>query len=188
MSETTVTPSMYSAFENESEFLVYFKKLYLAYSGKIYNYVLTLSGGNAYLAEEIVQITFMKLWERRLALKDRSLVISYMYTIVRNTFFNMCEREMVRHIYYNYILRQADIPAPSIEEQIDARAFEELVALLVDRMPQKRREVFVKRWMEHKSNKEIAEEMNISENTVETHITLALRYLRENAIKMTDHE
>ena len=43
---------MYSAFENESEFLVYFKKLYLAYSGKIYNYVLTLSGGNAYLAED----------------------------------------------------------------------------------------------------------------------------------------
>lgn len=42
-----------------------FEKIYYRYSGKLYNFIMTLSHGDKYLAEEIVQDAFVKLWEVR---------------------------------------------------------------------------------------------------------------------------
>ena len=53
-----------------------------------------------------------------------------------------------------------------------------MVDQLVDKMPKKRKDVFVKSRFEGKSAKEISEEMNISQSTVENHLYQALRFLR----------
>jgi RNA polymerase sigma-70 factor (ECF subfamily) len=46
-------------------------------------------------------------------------------------------------------------------------------------MPPQRQRVFVLSRFKHKTNKEIAQILNVSEKTVEVHITLALKQLRE---------
>jgi RNA polymerase sigma-70 factor (family 1) len=170
---------MHNTFDSESEFNAYFKQLYQAYSGKIYNYILGVSGGNTYLAEEIVQIAFIKIWERRQTLKDRHLVVAYLYTIVRNTFYNMCARDAVRYVYQNYILKGDKNYDDTTEQTLDTKLLEEFIGEMIEKLPKKRQEVFLKSRMENKSYKDIAEEMQISENTVENHISLALKYLRE---------
>jgi RNA polymerase sigma-70 factor (ECF subfamily) len=112
---------MHNTFDSESEFNAYFKQLYQSYSGKIYNYILSISNNNTYIAEEIVQITFIKIWEKRQTLKDRNIVVAYMYTIVRNTFYNMCAHDAVRYVYQNYILKNEKNYEETIEQSIDTK-------------------------------------------------------------------
>jgi RNA polymerase sigma-70 factor (ECF subfamily) len=55
---------------------------------------------------------------------------------------------------------------------------------LIKQMPEKRREVFIKKKFEEKSLKEISEELNITTKTVEYHITESMRFLKNEFEKL----
>ena len=42
-----------------------FERLYNMYSGKLYNFIMRISSGNQYMAEEVVQSAFIRVWEVR---------------------------------------------------------------------------------------------------------------------------
>ncbi|MBQ7631361.1 MAG: RNA polymerase sigma-70 factor [Paludibacteraceae bacterium] len=155
-----------------------FEDIYNRYARKIYGFAIRLSNGDAYLAEEILQSTFMRLWEHWDELKDREVVLQYLFSSAKNTFLNYCEHETIQHIYQEYILRHGDEASGESEEKHDAASLESYLREIVESMPPVRRRVFVMSRYEHKSNREIAQELHISEKTVEVHITLALRELR----------
>lgn len=52
----------------------------------------------------------------------------------------------------------------------------------IEKLPQKRKEVFEKAYLDEKKSSDIAEELNISVRTVETHIYKALKFIRENVV------
>lgn len=162
-----------------------FEQLYHCYAGKLYNYVLKLSHGNKYLAEEITQITFLKVWERREYLGTPSLLTSYLFAVARNTFFNVCEHQAIEYVYFNYILDTRSESDSSMEDDIDYRSLLDGLWALVAQMPPMRRRVFLMSRQYHLSNKQIAEELGISVSTVETHIMLALRFLHEQLSSRT---
>ncbi|MBR1807952.1 MAG: RNA polymerase sigma-70 factor [Paludibacteraceae bacterium] len=156
-----------------------FEKLYDEYSGRIYGFAMQLSGGDTYLSEEILQITFLRLWEHFEDLRDKTKALNYMFQTARNTFINYCEHETVRFVYTDYILTRQQEADNHDEQQQDAHFLEEYLREIVAKMPPMRRKVFVMSRYRHLSNKEIAKQLGISEKTVEVHITLALRELRE---------
>ena len=61
----------------------------------------------------------------------------------------------------------------SSEEEI-----EKVIANAIDKLPERCREIFLKSRIEGMKYREIAEELNISANTVENHIAIALKKLR----------
>lgn len=156
-----------------------FELLYDKYSGRIYGFAMQLSGGDTYLSEEILQITFLRLWEHFAELRDQTKALNYMFQTARNTFFNYCEHETVRFVYTDYILQREQEADNHDEQQQDAYFLEEYLKEIVVKMPPMRRKVFVMSRYKHMTNKEIARQLGISEKTVEVHITLALRELRE---------
>ncbi len=156
----------------------HFEQLYARYAGRLYNYVLKLSHGNKYAAEEITQTAFMKLWENRAVITDYGTMASYLFAIARNAFFSVCEHDAIEYVYFNYILNTATIHDNSTEQQIDSTFLMEHICRLVDEMPPVRRRVFIMSRQYNMSHKQIAEQLGITVNTVETHIMLALHYLR----------
>lgn len=162
-----------------------FHQLYLRYSSKVYSFILRHSNGNQYLAEEVVQTVFMKLWERRTQFDDLSLMRPYLFSMVRNTFYKMCAHEAVRYAYEHCMKEEAKEPITqqaeaTPESTLDEESLHDLILQLAEKMPEKRRAVFYKNRIEKKSYNTIAQEMHISEKTVGTHMTMALRYLREH--------
>ncbi|MBR1878607.1 MAG: RNA polymerase sigma-70 factor [Paludibacteraceae bacterium] len=155
-----------------------FEKMYNLYARKIYGFAIRLTGGDAYLSEEILQTTFMRLWEHWDELRDKETALTYLFSIAKNTFLNYCEHETVHHIYEEYVLRHGDEASEESEQKQDAESLENYLKEIVECMPPVRRKVFVMSRYEHKSNREIAQALQISEKTVEVHITLALRELR----------
>ena len=55
-----------------------FEGIYNRYARKIYGFAIRLSDGDTYLAEEILQTTFMRLWEHWDELENRESVLNYL--------------------------------------------------------------------------------------------------------------
>ena len=127
-----------------------FESLYKAYAGKVFNYI------NSFiydpdLAKDITQNTFLQLWEVRSQLDPNGNIEGYIYSISRNLLF----REIRRlNILRNYTDR--------IKEEIK----------------EARRRIFLMRWSNGLSNKEIAQKLSISEKTVSTQIHRTIHFLK----------
>ena len=85
-----------------------FEKVYKLYSGKLYNFVMRISGGDSYWAEEIVQRTFVRLWEIHDQVSPDKSLISYLCTIAKNLLMNVYQRQTVEYIYAEYVLESSE--------------------------------------------------------------------------------
>jgi RNA polymerase sigma-70 factor (ECF subfamily) len=65
-----------------------------------------------------------------------------------------------------------------LDKNLDYESLLEKLDEFISQMPEKRREVFIKKKFEEKSLKEIAEELSVTPKTVEYHITEAMKYLK----------
>lgn len=155
-----------------------FERLYDAYSRHIYGFAMRLSHGDTYLSEEIVQDTFTRLWEHWDGLRDQQAALGYLFSTAKHIFLNYCEHDMVKYVYEEYVMQHGTEATSEPESREEARSLEEYFRQIVANMPPVRQKVFTMSRFEHKSNKEIAAALGISEKTVEVHITLALRELK----------
>ena len=155
-----------------------FEQIYDTYSRRIYGFAMRLSGGDTWLSEEVVQTTFMRLWEHWDSLQDKQAALGYLFSTAKHIFLNYCEHEMVKYLYEEYVMQHGSEATSEPESRQEARSLEEYFKQIIANMPPVRQRVFTMSRFEHKSNKEIAATLGISEKTVEVHITLALRELK----------
>ncbi len=133
------------------------------------------------LCEEIVQDVFIDLWVNR---KKRNIenLFPYLQSAVRYQVFMM----------YNKNKKLPDFEEPlehliSIPPQADAGFFlNELTAAIqhwLDHQPEKRREIFRLRYLENLTTREIAEELEITQKTVQNQLNTAQGSLRSAVSK-----
>lgn len=130
------------------------------------------------VCQEIVQDLFTSFWLGRKEFQLRASLESYLYVAVRYKVFNHLEKELVRRNYRSTLPAPALLADNSTEESIFLKDLNHQLEEELGQLPEKCRQVFELSRREQKSNREIALELNISEKTVENHITKALRILR----------
>lgn len=155
-----------------------FESLYNAYVGKIFNYI------NSFiydpdLAKDITQNTFLQLWDSRSNLDVNGNIEGYIYSIARNLLF----REIRRlNIFKNYAVKVQEAAKEGeesdIEENLSRDMIEQQILSLLAELPEARRRIFLMRWSNGLSNKEIAQELSISEKTVSTQIHRTISFLK----------
>lgn len=163
-----------------------FEKLYERYSGKLYNFIMRLSSGNQYMAEEVVQSTFIRIWEVREKVDADASFISFLCTIAKNLLMNMYQRQTVEYVYNEYLMKSGVDRDSQTEENIDLRFLNDYIDSLAEKLPAQRRKIFILSKRLNYTNKEIAGIMNISESTVATQLSLAVKYVREQLMKHYD--
>jgi len=130
-------------------------------------------------AEEIVQEFFVKLWTGRREIKKSGTLKSYFFTSVKNRALNFLKKEKIsekvrqelREMIETDRLYQPDL---FVESELQPR-----IKSAFEKLPPRTNEVFTLSRFKDFSNDEIAEQLNISKRTVETHISNALKLLRE---------
>ncbi len=130
-------------------------------------------------AEEIVQEFFVKLWTGRKEIKQSVTLKSYFFTSVKNRALNYLKKEKIsekvrvelREMIETDRLYQPDL---FVESELQA-----LIKSAFEKLPSRTGEVFGLSRFKGFSNDQIAEHFNISKRTVETHISNALKILRE---------
>lgn len=163
-----------------------FEKLYNLYSGKLYNFMMRLSSGNQYMAEEVVQQTFIRIWEVREKIDPAENFISYLCTIARNMSMNMYQHQTVEYIYTEYLLKSSSERDCQTEENTDLRSLNDYIDSLAEELPPSRKRIFLLSKRQGYTNKEIAAMLDISESTVATQLSLAVKFMREQFIKHYD--
>lgn len=163
-----------------------FEAIYNTYSGKLYNFILTISKGDKYMSEEIVQSTFIRLWEVREQIDPKHRILSYLSKIAKNQLFNKYKRQTVEYVYHEYILKKQTNHDNTTENEIDFKWLDKFVNELIEQLPPSRKKIFILKKKEDRSTKEIAEMMNISISTVETQLSLAMKFIRTQFEKNYD--
>jgi RNA polymerase sigma-70 factor (ECF subfamily) len=129
-------------------------------------------------AREITQEAFISLWEKRASIDLSKPVKTYLSTTVRNKCLNWLRdnKKFNREILdiEGLISDKSYIqPDRLIEAEI-----REKIAIAIDRLPQKCREIFVLNRYENLKYQEIANRLDISVKTVETQMSKALQHMR----------
>ncbi len=128
-------------------------------------------------AEGMVQDFFTTLWCNRRKLHISHSFAAYAHAAIRHLVFHHLEKEIVRRTYRSRHAGEA--PARnSTEETVLERDLQARLEKAVTLLPGQCRSVFELSRQAHKTNKEIARELEISEKTVENHLNRALRILR----------
>ena len=130
-------------------------------------------------AEDVVQEVFIRLWQIHESIHPGDNFSGLLFIITRNLIFNRFRRQ-IDPLGFKVSVLAALETSDDIESEISARDLSEYIDRLVDLMPARQRQVFNMSRREHKSYREIAEELDLSQKTVEAHMREALRFLRDN--------
>ena len=157
-----------------------FLLLYQRYWAKVYRFC-QLYLIDRSVAEDVVQEVFIKIWESRLFLREDDHFEGLLFIITRNFVFNQ-HRKFVNEEFYELTVLSAMESGEDVEEEICTRDLQKFVDTLIQELPDRRRLIFNMSRKEHKSYKEIAQALQISEKTVENQINAALKFLRRNLL------
>lgn len=155
-----------------------FNEIYKIYSNRIYLFSCKLLH-DKYLAEEIVQDVFFKLWQYKSNIKDNLSFDSFIFTITYNQIRKYFRR---KKIIEKFISSENTI-VENYKLNVDYITLSKIIENLIEKLPEQRRKIFVKSRIEGLSNDEIAIEMKISKKTVENQLTSALKFMRTNLEK-----
>jgi RNA polymerase sigma-70 factor (family 1) len=154
-----------------------FKEIYSRYWKKLYSDAYKRLK-NKELAEEAVQEIFTNFWIKRQSLQINTTVGGYLHLAVVNKVIDYHRKELLKAKYKEAFKIVQSTVDTSTEDGILLRDLAHTIEAEVEHLPEKCRSVYQLSRIEHKSNKEIAHSMGISEKTVENHLTKALKKLR----------
>ena len=155
-----------------------FTTLYETYWAKVYNFSRLYLTSSTEI-EEVVQDVFVKVWEARIFIKENENFKGFLFIITRNIIFNQFRKSFNENAYKLAVLKSAS-ESYSIEEEMVASDLHIYINKIIEELPPRQQEVFKLSREKHLSYREIAQQLDISEKTVERHINEALKFLRKN--------
>lgn len=156
-----------------------FDTLYNAYADSLYGFAL-LHTKSVVQAEDIVQDTFLKLWNKRESLSEEGSFKSMLFTIAKNHIIDLFRQQINRTDFEDYIAFCEDehLSDNSSVEKIYYDDFLEKLALAKQKLTPAQRTIFELSREEGMSNAQIAKVSELSEQTVKNHLSAALKVLR----------
>ncbi len=155
-----------------------FEKLYFKYCKKLYNFVFSICK-NREDTEGLVQLVFMKVWEKRTEIDTEQSFSGYIFRIAKNSLLNKIKKKLNERVYLDYLLSRPEDLSNSVEKNINFLELNLEIDRLIKNIPEKRRKIFLLSRMEGLTYREIAAKLNISVNTVNTQISKSLEELRD---------
>lgn len=129
-------------------------------------------------AEDVIHELFAGLWNKRSTIVIKSSLAAYLYTAVRNRIMDIIAHKQVETKYVTSLQNFIETGYCITDYQVRERLFAALIDKEIAALPPKMRRVFELSRKRVMSHKEIAAELNISEQTVRKQINNALKILR----------
>lgn len=156
-----------------------FSELYERYAAMLLQHATSVLSLRAD-AEDVVHDVFANIWTKSKEIHIHTSVKSYLFTALRNNMLNRLQRSKVIDNYLDALQKHLDQQSGlSPDEQLYEKDTRIRINTSLEKLPRKMREVFVLSRVHEYSYKEISEKLNISNDTVKSHIKNALKILRK---------
>lgn len=156
-----------------------FAALYQRYWDKVFAVALHRLG-DVHEAEEVVQEIFLSLWARRNSIQLTHSLQTYLSVAVKYKVINHLARQYRRQLQLDELANTAPQNFNSTAEWLNEKELRSQLEKGIGNLPEKCRIVFLLSREENKTYAEIAAELNISQKTVEAHMSKALSTLRQS--------
>ena len=160
----------------------YFKQVFDQYHQKLYFFILYKTKSE-YIAEEVVQMAFTKLWQSRQTLHEEYAISTQLFRMATTILIDFLRK------YNNKDAVTARLDVLTVDKGIDSTTekmsgaeLQKRISEAVNDMPPVRKQVFEMSREHGMSYREIAETLSVSSRTVETHIYKALKQIKKHII------
>lgn len=164
----------------------YFRQVFDLYHQKLYFFILYKTKSD-YIAEEVVQMAFTKLWQCRQTLQEEYTISTQLYRIANTILIDFWRK------YNNQNAVTARLDGLDIEKGVDSTTekirgaeLQKSILEAVNDLPPVRKQVFEMSREQGMSYREIAETLSVSSKTVETHIYKALKQIKKHISMVID--
>lgn len=133
------------------------------------------------VCEDIVQETFFRLWKNRKIMEVNSSFRNFLVTSVKNSCMDYLRKQSVRELHADRQLKSntSNNYADETPETIyTIKELEDILHAALDKLPVNIRKAFQLSRFENLTYNQIAQEMSVSQKTVEAYISKALIFLR----------
>ncbi|WP_289053093.1 RNA polymerase sigma-70 factor [Carboxylicivirga marina] len=160
-----------------------FQDFYKTNYKRLHNYA-TLFLSQSDEAEDVVQDTFINLWNKRASINVEQSIGGLLYRAIRNQCLNAIKHSKVKDKFIEFAKKYDSIDTVYREdfnlETSDSDTFYvySQISKAIDELPQKRKEVYKLSKIEGQTHNEIAQQLDITTKGVERHITMANKALR----------
>ena len=129
--------------------------------------------------EDIVSESFLSAWQRREIFTDENFLRNFLYKVVRNHCLRWLEKQQTEKKYFNQAILSDDTIERCFVESIVHTEFIHQVYYALEKLPPACRTIFKKLYMEGKSMKETAIELQLAKSTIQTQKIRGIGILRE---------
>lgn len=129
-------------------------------------------------AKDVLQEIFSKLWLKATEIRSNQNLAGLLYIAARNRVLNLIEQNRVRNDYVKSIASFISEIDPGAIDRVDEKKIAQIIEQEILNLPPKMREIFEMSRKENLSHKEIAEKLNISDQTVKKQVQNALKIIR----------
>ncbi|WP_442590257.1 RNA polymerase sigma factor [Pedobacter sp. AW31-3R] len=153
--------------------------LYYRYINRLMYYV-QRTAKSTFLAEDVVHDTFIKVWQNRDQIDPSRPFEPYLFTIAKRTLLNLLRRARHEVDILSEIRRHALQEENTTELQLEYNESNLLVNEAIASMSGQVKQTFILCRMEGMSYKQAAETLNVTESTINKHMSKALSLIREH--------
>jgi len=154
------------------------EKLFNYYYPRLYSFSKTLLKLDEGI-EDILQEVFLRIYQNRKNIKSTETFQSYIFTITRNLLLNELRSQLNEHKAKEKIYRESVAREYLLSEKIEFLELQEKLEQIIETLPDRRREIYLLSRKKGLSHKEIAVKLDLSEKTVEYHITQSLSEIKK---------
>lgn len=159
-----------------------FRSLFDRYHKRLYSFLFAMLKSREDV-EEIVQETFLKIWESREQFLEGYPFDAWMFRIARNATLNYTRKKVNRTVVEKHLEFFADLSEGSADQYILFQETQSIIEAILNGLPPKRKEIFLLQKIEGLSRQEIAEKLGISIITVDHQLFKANKFVREEIRK-----
>lgn len=160
-----------------------FGEIYRLYAGRLLAYCTQYTKCRED-AEEIVQDVFVALWNSRQTIRQEETLRSLLFTISKHRVINAYRSTLNSPVYEDYVDYQNELPAGEDYHRLEYEQYVRIVKDAIRRLPSTQQRVITLSRFSQLSNKEIAEHLSLSEQTVKNQLSIGLKTLRELLAKV----
>jgi RNA polymerase sigma-70 factor (ECF subfamily) len=137
-------------------------------------------------AADVVQLSFIRLWQKRESWTPSGTVSAYVHRIARNAALNECRARAAREQRDDTQASQVSASPCTPLQSLEEKELREAIDVALGRLPSRRKEVYLLAREEELSYLEIAARMGIAPQTVANHMSAAVGDLRRHLSELLE--
>ncbi|THU40287.1 RNA polymerase sigma-70 factor [Niastella caeni] len=134
--------------------------------------------GDTEEARDIVTESFIKLWAQKNQFSNMAHLQVYFYTVIKNSCIDFLRKDKLRTKIKSKLIHSETLSENAIERKYQEAELIQILYTRISQLPERMQQVFKLTYLEGYSRAEVAQMLNLSENTIRNTNAAAMKALR----------